>query len=925
MTKKLFILGILLLVSIPAFAQSIGTAWVKRYTGTGNGQDQATAITGDDSGYVYVTGNSRWRNQTDWHYTTIKYYPNGDTAWVRIYGGSGEASNMVVDLSGNVYVTGNGGTLKYDHNGNLLWVEAWTGTDIVLDNSDNIYVTGGLTEYTTVKFRPNGDTVWVRKYKGPGINNQEAHAVAVDDSGNVYVTGGSWSGIYSDFATIKYYPNGDTAWVRRYDAGYSDEAFDIAVDGSGNVYVTGNSNDDYLTIKYDQNGGIGWIRVNSEGFAPCGIVVDSSHNVYVTGFGYVYSGKAGYYDWVTVKYYPNGSTHWVKTYNTDVSGDDKAYDIALDALGNIYVVGSTHLYWSNPDYAIIKYDSLGNKLMEKKYNGPADSTEWASRVFVKSNGEFYVTGSSIGVGSFQDYATIKYYPNGDTAWVRRYNGPGASHDYPNAIAVDDSGYVYITGGSYGSATYADYGTIKYSPNGDTAWVRRYNGPGSGYDYAYAIAVDGAGNVYIAGECAGVGTSTDYATIKYYSNGDTAWVRRYNGPGNGIDQALSMAVDDSGYSYVTGSSYGGFTNNDYATIKYYPNGDTVWVRRYNGPGNGNDKANALYLDTSGNVYVTGQSEGVSTKYDYATIKYYANGDTAWVRRHGGNYDDLAKAIIVDGLGYVYVTGYIFRSSSDCDYLTLRYYPTGEEIWAKSYSSVGVHADVASDIAIDQSGNVYVTGGANHEYCTIKYNPWTGGELWSRKWWSGSAAAITLDDSSNVYVTGCLWSNFFTIKYTTDGDTLWTITYDGPALEYDEATAMAIDVDGNVYITGYSDGGETGDDYATIKYVQTGAYVVDETGNREKPSEFSLFQNYPNPFNPATNIEFQLSKSGQVKIEIFNILGQKVRTLVDQYLKAGYKLVDWDGKDNSGNDVSSGIYFFRLQAGEFAQTKKMVLLR
>jgi hypothetical protein len=98
-------------------------------------------------------------------------------------------------------------------------------------------------------------------------------------------------------------------------------------------------------------------------------------------------------------------------------------------------------------------------------------------------------------------------------------------DYPNAIAVDDSGYVYITGGSYGSATYADYGTIKYSPNGDTAWVRRYNGPGSGYDYAYAIAVDGAGNVYIAGECAGVGTSTDYATIKYYSNGDTAWVRR----------------------------------------------------------------------------------------------------------------------------------------------------------------------------------------------------------------------------------------------------------------------------------------------------------------------------------------------------------------------------------------------------------------
>lgn len=93
----------------------------------------------------------------------------------------------------------------------------------------------------------------------------------------------------------------------------------------------------------------------------------------------------------------------------------------------------------------------------------------------------------------------------------------------------------------------------------------------------------------------------------------------------------------------------------------------------------------------------------------------------------------------------------------------------------------------------------------------------------------------------------------------------------------------------------------------------------------PSDFVLFQNYPNPFNPTTNIEFLLPHSGQVKIEIYNISGQKVRTLVDQFLKAGHKLVDWDGKDDNGNDVSSGIYFYRLQAGDFSETKKMVLLR
>jgi hypothetical protein len=103
------------------------------------------------------------------------------------------------------------------------------------------------------------------------------------------------------------------------------------------------------------------------------------------------------------------------------------------------------------------------------------------------------------------------------------------------------------------------------------------------------------------------------------------------------------------------------------------------------------------------------------------------------------------------------------------------------------------------------------------------------------------------------------------------------------------------------------------------------VRDIDDGETRPPDFMLFQNYPNPFNPTTSIEFLLPRSGQVKIEIFNILGQKVRTLVDQHLKAGHKLVDWDGCDDSGKEVSSGIYFYRIKTSEFSQTKKMVLLR
>jgi len=94
---------------------------------------------------------------------------------------------------------------------------------------------------------------------------------------------------------------------------------------------------------------------------------------------------------------------------------------------------------------------------------------------------------------------------------------------------------------------------------------------------------------------------------------------------------------------------------------------------------------------------------------------------------------------------------------------------------------------------------------------------------------------------------------------------------------------------------------------------------------KPSQFSLSQNYPNPFNPVTNFQFTLPKSAHVRIDVFNIVGQKVKTLLDEEMKPGVYVVDWDGKDMSGNPVSSGIYFYKIRAGDFSDTKRMVLLK
>jgi hypothetical protein len=202
-------------------------------------------------------------------------------------------------------------------------------------------------------------------------------------------------------------------------------------------------------------------------------------------------------------------------------------------------------------------------------------------------------------------------------------------------------------------------------------VQRYNGLGNREDYAYVIAVDGAGNVYVTGKSYGWGTNNDYATIKYNSAGVQQWVQTYNGPGNIWDGAFAIAVDGSGNVYVTGYSYGSGTDDDYATIKYDSAGVQQWVQTYNGPGNSWDEARAIAVDGSANVYVTGYSWGLVTSLDYATIKYNSAGVQQWVQRYNGlgNDDDYARAIVVDGSANVYVTGYSWGTSQD--YATIKY--------------------------------------------------------------------------------------------------------------------------------------------------------------------------------------------------------------------------------------------------------------
>jgi Beta-propeller repeat len=182
----------------------------------------------------------------------------------------------------------------------------------------------------------------------------------------------------------------------------------------------------------------------------------------------------------------------------------------------------------------------------------------------------YVTGFVWNGFGGLDYITIKYNSSGVQKWLQ-VNGGYVSY----SVAVDGSGNVYVTGGG-GNAGNLDYYTIKYDSSGITQWSKIYDGPGNSDDEAYSLALDDSGNVYVTGYSrSGTTAGTeDYATVKYNSSGVQKWVQRYNGPGNGSDYAYSIAVNGAGYVYITGASLGSGTGNDYATIKYSQTGSLL---------------------------------------------------------------------------------------------------------------------------------------------------------------------------------------------------------------------------------------------------------------------------------------------------------------------------------------------------------------
>jgi hypothetical protein len=416
-------------------------------------------------------------------------------------------------------------------------------------------------------------------------------------------------------------------------------------------------------------------------------------------------------------YAQGGVPLWTNYYSSGPNYMETATRVAVDANGNVFVTGNSVPGGGGGEGGVtVAYSAAGVPLWTNLYAGCCSSP---CAIAVDASGNVFVAGSALGSFNY-DFTTVAYSGAGVALWTNRYNG-GHGSDNALAAAVDLAGNVFVTGQSANSFGYDDYVTVACSGAGLPLWTNRYNPMFfSGYAYARAVAVDTNGNVFVTGQSQGDVSGYDYATIAYSGAGVPLWTNRYNGPANGGDWAVAVAVDGQGRVFVTGNSWNG-ASVDYETVAYSSGGLELWERRYHGPGSGQDQARTMAMDRNGNVFVTGSSSAADGSSDYATVAYSGDGVPLWTNRYRGPQDSTvyAEAVATDRNGDVFVTGQASGTNGFRNYATIAYSGSGQPLWTNTYNG-GNSYDDARALAVDNAGNVFVTGQSAAHYCTIKYS-------------------------------------------------------------------------------------------------------------------------------------------------------------------------------------------------------------
>jgi hypothetical protein len=430
---------------IAATAQ-IQQAWAAHYSNSiTDGTNQAVKMALDSSGNIYVTGFSQNTN-TNLGYATIKYASSGKQLWAARYDDTNypaaTPSGFALDNNNNVLETGSAVTVKYDTNGNQLWTAPYKGLALAVDTNGDVAVTGFDTIFSTVKINPSGTNLWLQTSPA-SCGAAVGQSILADLDGDFYVVG-SYP-FYCDEGVVDY---------------------------------------EMLVIKYTSNGGLSWSSTwQTAGALPQveAATLDNGNNVYLLA-----DFNAPGPSFTTFKYDSGGNLAWI---SFDPTGDffSRAHALTLDNANDALVIGQNAYYYPQTQYGAYKINAAGAYVWTNLYPKVPTGNSVGTSIAVDQANNVYVTGYSPGTNSVNDIVTIKYDPNGNQIWLQRYSSPGNGNAAGNAIAVDNTGNVYVTGYDTTTAGGTEIVTIKYSPvtvqrrSDGTVILQAQGSPGESFD------------------------------------------------------------------------------------------------------------------------------------------------------------------------------------------------------------------------------------------------------------------------------------------------------------------------------------------------------------------------------------------------------------------------------------------------------------
>lgn len=625
---------------------------------------------------------------------------------------------------------------------------------------------------------------------------------------------------------------------------------------------------------------------------------------------------------------------WVQFYSRAGNIIDAPARVGVDRNGKIICLNNAYTDPVNYDHNIdiLKYEPNGTQTWVRSYAGPQNYGDIVQSIAIDNSNNIIIGGvTDIPCGPCQSIPfIIKYNTNGDSLWSKRF-APLGYHGHTPDILTDASDNIFVAS-FYGPNTpNIDSHVKKYNPSGTELMDILWNVGGQREDIMN-VKIDASGNIIISGGY-NLSTATDIFIRKYTSTGTALWTSYFNGTQNKSDFVWQycMDLDAAGNIYLLGETNnndnwnpGG--NVDVVLLKYNSSGTMQWSRTFGGSAGAIDIPAGLKVDNEGNIIFCMSLKNSTTGYDAYFMKYNPAGDSIWSRAFNSplNTDDIITyylAPVIDKYGSSYFTGnYRAAANTGTDGICWKYSKTGVLEWQQTYNGTSPDSnDSFGMLAIDSNNTIYCAGneynlGTGPDMFLVKYlqPPLIPGNLTANAVSSSKINLSWLDNSGN--------ETSFRIERSTNAGSTWSFR--------DSV---------NANITIYSDSGLTANTIYHYRvssrnaagYSNPSNIAFDTTLNPTGiisvntniiPSTFRLYQNYPNPFNPVTKIIFDLPKEGYTEFRIYDVTGKEIWSQMTGGLKPGKYEYSFNALT-----LPSGVYFYRITSGNFSDVKKMMLIK